>query len=458
MSQGAFTPRIGKRPRPRSTPHHRNVDLPSSDTASILGASSVDDYLSAISGADARLMDEQDEGTGGETDDEAGNDGTDTDDLTGGSLISPEGADVGLPSQRARTAFTGFKDLKLELILLQALDAVRPFGAQHGRKLDAWRSIVQHLKDHDVIEQEAGRPAVFGLVNARVCQAKWNTLSDEYAEHLREMRRTTGANPTLTKRLQLMGAIYDYELSCKEESARKKQKRSHDNARKESNRVNGLALMERSRSGPSRRSPSMPRTTTVQSDDILNPESMSSPAGLTRSSSGCFSGTESDSSISIISSSSVRNPRTPGLRKRAMAEFANETIKTAADAIARQTEYQQKQMELLIQDQAERRAAEQRRMELEVQDKEERRAAEQRRMELEVREKEERREAERRRMEWEENLRREQKLERDESHARFQELLKTQRDVTAATISTISKQNAEASEKLIMAILQALKK
>ncbi|KAK3830062.1 MAG: hypothetical protein JOS17DRAFT_830500 [Linnemannia elongata] len=254
-------------------------------TASILGAPSVADYLSAISGTDARLADKQDEGTGGETDEDAGNDGTDTEDLTGESLISPEGADVGLPFQRVRTAFTGFKDPKLELILLQALNAVRPFGAQYRRKLDAWRSIVQHPKDHDPIEQEAGRPAVFSLVNAREYHAKWNTLSDEYAEQLHEMRRTTGANPTLTKRLKLMGAIYDYEQSCKEESARKKQKRSHYNAR-----------------------------------------------------------TESDSSISVTSSSSVSTPRTPGLRKRTIADFANETIKTAAGAIARQTEYQQKQI------------------------------------------------------------------------------------------------------------------
>ncbi|KAF8948064.1 hypothetical protein BGZ47_006609 [Haplosporangium gracile] len=440
MSQSASTSRISKRPRYRSTSPRRNIDLPSSDTARILGVSSVDDQLSAISRPDTELIDEHDGGTGGETEEEVGDDETDTDDLAGGSLISPEEADVGLPSQRARTAFVGFKDPKLELVLLHALDAVRPFGAQHGRKLDAWKSVVQNLKDHDAIEQEAGRPAVFSLVNTRVCQAKWNTLSDEYAEHLREMRRTTGANPTLTKRLQLMGAIYDYELSCKEDSTRKKQKRSHDNARKESNRVNGLALLERSRLGPSRGLPSLPQSSTAQASDMLNSADPSSPASLARSSSEVFSGTESDSSISMISSSSVRTPRTPGLRKRAMAEFANETIKTAADAIARQAEYQQKQMELLIQDQAERRAVEQRRMELEARDKEERREAEQRRME------------------WEEKLRMEQKQEREESHARFQELLKTQGDVTAATISTISKQNAEASEKLIMAILQALKK
>lgn len=405
----------------------------------------MDDYLSAINGPDAELVDEHDGGTRAETEEEAGDDGTDTDtdDIASGGLILPEGAAIGLSPQRSRAPFNGFKDPKLELILLHALDAVRPFGAQHGRKLDAWKSVVQNLKDHDAIEQDAGRLAVFSLVNARVCQAKWNTLSDEYAEHLREMRRTTGANPTLTKRLQLMGAIYEHELSCKEDSARKKQKRSHDNTRKESNRVNGLALMERSRSGPARGPPSMPHSTTVQLDDMLNPAGPSSPAGLTRSSSGFLSGTESDSNVSVLSSSSVRTPRTPGLRKRAMAEFANESIKTATDAIARQAEYQQKHMELLIQEHADRRAAEQRRMELEIQDKEDRREAERRRMELEIRDKEDRRAVELRRMEWEENVRREQKQERDESQARFQELLKTQ---------------GETSEKLIMALLQVLKK
>ncbi|KAF9916015.1 hypothetical protein FBU30_001579 [Linnemannia zychae] len=62
-----------------------------------------------------------------------------------------------------------------EIILLEALDAVRPFGAQHGQTQAAWLRVVHH-------------------------EAK--------------MKRVTGAQLEVSKRLELMQMIYEYEQEC----------------------------------------------------------------------------------------------------------------------------------------------------------------------------------------------------------------------------------------------------
>ncbi|KAF8945819.1 hypothetical protein BGZ47_001896 [Haplosporangium gracile] len=81
---------------------------------------------------------------------------------------------------------------------LKTLDAVRPFGIQHGQTGAAWSRAVQYLKDHDDKERAKGRSAVFDDVNPRVCHARWKNLSREYAEHEAAMLRATRVNPQIT--------------------------------------------------------------------------------------------------------------------------------------------------------------------------------------------------------------------------------------------------------------------
>ncbi|KAG0010695.1 hypothetical protein BGZ81_002606 [Podila clonocystis] len=225
--------------------------------------------------------------------------------------------------------FNGFKDAAHELLLLKALDVVRPFGVQHGQTGAAWLRVVRYLKDHDNKERDEGRPTVFDGVNPRVCQARWKNLSREYAEHEADMKAATGVNPQITDRLKHIQPVYEFEQACKQTADDNKDIWQCKKARTESNRVAGEFLLERSRTGPAH----------VPSD---------SPQ-LTQ---GFLSGTESESSVSIVSNYS---PRTPGMRKRAMSTMLTGQIQEASDFLKSQVEYQKKQLDLILEDREERK-------------------------------------------------------------------------------------------------------
>ncbi|KAF9079651.1 hypothetical protein BGX23_003538, partial [Mortierella sp. AD031] len=241
MSQGlplANSTRNNKCPRPihQSVAAYIATSTLTNDDATAAAATAPDDF---DVGQDDELEDEDEDG-----------DETEDDELNGGAVVDQPVGEKVRAQRRARVGtFVGFKDPELEYVLLQALDTVRPFDAEHGRKAATWEKVIEYLRKHDDKEERAGRPRVFGLVNSRVCRANWNALSDEYAKHLAKMRQTTGANPTLTPRLQLMGAVYDFEQSCKKTMDDKKEQGRRKRARIESNRVEGLAMMERSRTG-----------------------------------------------------------------------------------------------------------------------------------------------------------------------------------------------------------------
>ncbi|KAG0299415.1 hypothetical protein BGZ97_003715, partial [Linnemannia gamsii] len=389
--------------------------------------------------------------------DDKGDDETEDEELNG-EVVADQPIGEGVPAQAQRRArfgtFVGFKDPDLEYVLLQALDTVRPFDAEHGKKASAWEKVVEYLKKYDDKEDRAGRPRVFSIVNARVCRNNWKALSDEYAKHLAKMRQTTGANSTLTQRLQLMGAVYDFEQSYKKEADARKEQGKRKRARIESNRVEGLAMLDRSRQGY-RKVPSMagiPRTPLAVSVPPQQPgessQSMMPPFSQELQSPRLFSGSGSEATLSAISSiSAIRTPRTPRLKKRVMADFANEGIKKATDALLLQGEIQKKQLELLLQNQAERRASEEQRLQ-----REESLRQEQFKREETLRQEQLKREEALRReqTEREKALRTAWKDERREDWEMMQEMLKLQSN----TMQEFVKRQTETTERLILSYLQ----
>jgi hypothetical protein len=238
-------------------------------------------------------------------------------------------------SQPRATIFTGFKDPAHELLLLKALDTVRPFGVQHGQTGTAWSRVVQYLRDHDDKEQAEGRPRVFDDVNPRVCQARWKNLSSEYAAHETAMLRATGVNPEITDRLKYIQPVYEFEQACRKTTDDNKDKRHRKKARTESNRVEGLLLLERSRTGPVRVAPDLPQP--IQ---------------------GFMSGTESESGVSVVSN---RTPRTPGMKKRTMATMLTGQFQEASTILMTQAENQRRQLDMMVEDREERRKLEEER-------------------------------------------------------------------------------------------------
>ncbi|KAG0069156.1 hypothetical protein BGZ93_002909 [Podila epicladia] len=352
-----------------------------------------------------------------ETDDE------NTGESDGDSAENVEELDVGT-IQRTRqpraNAFNGFKDPAHEIVLLKALDVVRPFGAQHGQTATAWLRVVRYLKDHDDKERAAGRPTVFNDVNPRVCQARWKTLSREYADFEDDMVIASGVNPHITDRLKHIQPVYEFEKSCKKASNENKDKRQRKKARTESNRVDGEHLLERSRTGLRQRPPgsiglipgsieSTPSSTEAQDSPHL--------------SQGFFSGTESESAVSTYT------PRTPAMRKRAMATMLTGQMQDAVSFL-------KTQMEMVAEDREERRKDDEKRKKI----KEEQRKEEEARRKI----KEERRKEE-------EDLRRKQA----EDHQRaLMELVKTQTE----SMERIAQQQSASTERIILALMQGINK
>ncbi|KAK3811562.1 MAG: hypothetical protein J3R72DRAFT_480791 [Linnemannia gamsii] len=120
-------------------------------------------------------IDERDSDSNDDNDDET----EDEEEAEGnvGNRREPVGEETGdemvrhTPQLRA-TTFNGFKDPAHELLLLKALDTVRPFGIQHGKTGAAWSRVVQYLRDYDDKERADGRPTVFDDVNPRVSSVR----------------------------------------------------------------------------------------------------------------------------------------------------------------------------------------------------------------------------------------------------------------------------------------------
>ncbi|KAI9233369.1 MAG: hypothetical protein BYD32DRAFT_426191 [Podila humilis] len=123
--------------------------------------------------------------------------------------------------------------------------------------------------------------------------------------------------------------VYEFEQACKRTSDDNKDKRQRKKARTDNNRVAGEILLERSRAGASQVASESPQL-----------------------SQGFQSGTESESSVSIVSN---YTPRTPGMRKKAMSTMLTGQLQEASDFLKSQVEYQKRQLDLILEDREERK-------------------------------------------------------------------------------------------------------
>ncbi|KAK3843746.1 MAG: hypothetical protein J3R72DRAFT_439841 [Linnemannia gamsii] len=231
---------------------------------------------------------------GSDSNDDNDNDGTE-DDVGNRREIAGEGMSdetIHTTTQPRATTFSDFKDPAHELLLLKALDKVRPFGVQHGQTRASWWRVFRYLRDHDDKERAEDRPTVFDDVNPRVCQTKWKNLSSEYTVHETAMLRATGVKPEITDRLKYIQPVYEFEQACRRTGRDNRDKRQRKKARTESSRVRGFLLLG-----------GLEQVLFVRGAPHL-PQPIQ----------GFLSGTESETGVSVVSN---RTPRIPGMRKRA---------------------------------------------------------------------------------------------------------------------------------------------
>ncbi|KAG0007038.1 hypothetical protein BGZ81_005184, partial [Podila clonocystis] len=123
-------------------------------------------------------------------------------------------------------------------------------------------------------------------------------------------------------------------------SEENKDKWQRKKARTESNRVDGEQLLERSRTGLHQRPQSSIGSTPVSVEST--PSSTEAALDSPHLSQGFFSGTESESAVSTYT------PRTPAMRKRAMATMLTGQMQDAVSFL-------KTQMEMVAEDREERR-------------------------------------------------------------------------------------------------------
>lgn len=83
---------------------------------------------------------------------EANSDETESDD---GASTAGENHRTKMRRKNKTQPFVGWTD-ETELNLFDAIDAMRPFNAQHGQKSGAWSRVAEYLQEYDVREQAAG--------------------------------------------------------------------------------------------------------------------------------------------------------------------------------------------------------------------------------------------------------------------------------------------------------------
>ncbi|KAG0351304.1 hypothetical protein BC939DRAFT_453928 [Gamsiella multidivaricata] len=214
--------------------------------------------------------------------------------------------------------FRKFQDPAYEIVLLRAIDATKPFGAQHGKTKEAWQGVIKYLQDYDMERfQKQGEEPMFEGVTLRLCQSKWEALSNEQRKFQVEMDKATGVSPEMTERRILMQDIYHYEQACANAAKEAKEQRTRKRQRANDDRHAGRLLLEASITGPVRRQ-----------DDV-----------------------DSESS----SSATTPGARTPPRKKRVHIDALYSQLEAAKEQAQAGKLLQERQLELLTKGQEEQR-------------------------------------------------------------------------------------------------------
>ncbi|GJJ67682.1 hypothetical protein EMPS_00028 [Entomortierella parvispora] len=252
----------------------------------------------------------------------------------------------------------------LQIELLKVLEVVRPFAAGYGKTEEAWGLVVVQLHRYDDDQEKAGQPRVFEGVTTRTCRENWNALSKAYQEYECRLKTGTGINPELTEVLKYSKSVYEHELAAREANSQRSNQMMLAREHVETNKANGLELLERSRAGPryalssastpnssrsaspssSRSATPTPTTPRQRPLDIILNELVSDLQGNSSPSPAQFgrisSRTESESSTTS------HQPRTPALkRKTAQAQLVLNMQAAMANG-AKQAEMQEQHFKL----------------------------------------------------------------------------------------------------------------
>ncbi|KAF9357470.1 hypothetical protein BGX26_003657 [Mortierella sp. AD094] len=229
--------------------------------------------------------------------------------------------------RRRKSQFRKFQDPAYELILLKAIDSIK----------EAWQNVGGYLLNFDIeqVTKTRQEPCFRGVTH-RLCQSKWEALSNEQRKYQQKMKKVTGVSPDVTERRLLMQKIHEYEQMClnavREERTTKYRKRK----RVEDGRRAGQLLVE------------VPRIGSIRIHNDTDAEDTEA-TDLT------------DSDIS-----SVSKTRTPLRKKRLHANALRDQYSSAIRQVQEHFEIQKQHFELLRRDWEERKEQDKIQQEMEL--------------------------------------------------------------------------------------------
>ncbi|KAF9280456.1 hypothetical protein BGZ74_002594, partial [Mortierella antarctica] len=122
---------------------------------------------------------------------------------------------IATPAVRAASRKTQFRKFLLpecELILLRALDDVKPFSAKRGQGAKLWDNVELFLHQYDTAQRrDKGAEPMFTDVSVRACKNKWSAISKEHKVEEGILKTKSGITLPVTERNTLIKAIYAYE-------------------------------------------------------------------------------------------------------------------------------------------------------------------------------------------------------------------------------------------------------
>ncbi|KAG0016504.1 hypothetical protein BGZ82_001035, partial [Podila clonocystis] len=282
------------------------------------------------------IQDESDhEEDGGTTDSGSDNDQEGSvADVSGGEDDAAEAPTIQVGSRK--TQFRKFLLPECELILLRALNDVRPFSNKRGAATKLWEQVELYLHKHDAAQKRRNNAEPhFTDVTVRACKSKWSVISKAHAIEDGVLKNATGITLPVSERTTLIQEIFEYEKSIERELESKRKEQERQKKRKADDREDGRLLLEQSRAGPRRRI-DVSASESDQDTGVLQQELQQQEGGTT---------TEYESDTSTASAAIRANP-TPARRRRVFVSALDSQFETASKYASEQAAATKKQVEI----------------------------------------------------------------------------------------------------------------
>ena len=235
-----------------------------------------------------------------------------------------------------KTQFCKFLLPECELILLRALNDVRPFSNKCGAATKLWEQVELYLHKHDAAQKWRNNMELhFTDITVHACKSKWSVISKVYAIEDGILKNATGITLLVSECNTLIQEIFEYEKLIGRELESKQKEQERLKKCKADDHEDGRLLLEQSRAGPRWRI-NVSASESDQDTGVLQQEPQQQEGGTT---------TEYESDTSTASAAIRANP-TPAQHRRVFVSALDNQFETASKYALEQAAATKKQVEI----------------------------------------------------------------------------------------------------------------